>query len=447
MFYIRKAFFYFLLNVLNMYKTFNYVVKNNNINKREKLQNFIIKINSSNSFFKNKFDEFINKNKDVDDNIFFEEFSKLQCYSKDDYIKNSNKIVDNFDKSKELNLSKFFNGIISLMGDFNHSMMTGGSSNKPLRVYMDKYHATRMAFTFFKCWWLMGWRPGNKIMMIYPRGVYDLEGFEKYNSLKYLTGFNIVLFNNLIDHINIIENEINNYKPDLIIIFPSPLNKISKLINDKKINLIHKPKWINVSGETFLDCQKLNCNKAFPQTIIHDSYGSVELGEIAHEDNNKLKVFDNIAYVETIPFDDKKEIIVTIYDHHYFPFVKYKMGDLVEFDGNYIFDINGKSSNRIKLKNGYLYPRDLNKFINDLNINISDIKLILNKDNVLLKLVGTLSEEELKNVENLFYSRFGLECKATCVDIIDHDYRKKYRVIEDYRDDIEYAGGVIDKIV
>ena len=98
----------------------------------------------------------------------------------------------------------------------------------------------------------------------------------------------------------------------MLLIFPSPLNLVAHTIRKYDLPLQHHPELLNVSGETFFDCQKKNIQDVFKRSIVEDSYGSVELGEIAHETRNGLEVFANVAYVETAPNENgKPEMIIT----------------------------------------------------------------------------------------------------------------------------------------
>jgi phenylacetate-coenzyme A ligase PaaK-like adenylate-forming protein len=449
MIFIRFLVFYFIIFVGGLYSVYNKIVLNKNPpNVRQNLQTLLVKLNNNNDFFKGRFFDFLKKNMDKSDSVFLREFSKLPHYSKDDYLQAGKSIITGVEKPK-LQLPSFWKGLKNLRNDWSYSMMTGGSSKKPLKVYMDKYHASRMVFSFFRCWYLMGWRPGHKMLLVYPKGVYDLDMFEKFNRISILTGFEMFFFNDLSSlTLKQLENRLNTYKPDIIVIFPSSLNKISRAINNGNIYLKHCPPMINVSGETFLDCQKQNCQKAFPKSKIHDSYGSVELGEIAHEHYYGLKVFDHFAYVETIPSDDNKtEIIVTLHDHDYFPFFRYEMGDVLSLYNNVIFNIEGKSGNKVTVENLAIYPRNLNKFINGLNLNIVDIQFVIsNSGNMTLYVIYGNYQHNNGLISRTFFDTFGVKINVISVIEIEHDYRRKYRVIKDERQDIEYAGGVIDKL-
>ena len=54
-----------------------------------------------------------------------------------------------------------------------------------------------MLFTFFKCWYRMGWRPGEKILVFYPRNTYNIDDLARFNKIGWLSGFRIQLFDQI----------------------------------------------------------------------------------------------------------------------------------------------------------------------------------------------------------------------------------------------------------
>ena len=176
---------------------------------------------------------------------------------------------------------------------------------------------------------------------------------------------------------------INRFRPKLLLVFPSPMNMVAHTIRRLNLPLEHHPPLINVSGETFFDCQRANIASVFTSSRIEDSYGSVELGEIAHETEAHeteagLEVFANVAYVETRPnAAGQKEMVVTRLHLTDFPFIRYAMKDIA--DVAWVQDsqgrqkclltkIEGKDSNYILAADGRrLYPSFFNRFVNELN--------------------------------------------------------------------------------
>ena len=343
-------------------------------------------------------------------------------------------------------------------------MATGGSTSLPLMIQMTKHHMFSMLFTFFKCWYRMGWRPGDKILVFYPRDTYNIDDMAKFNRYDTYCGFRYQLFER-IDKESVTElvHEINRFKPKLLLIFPSSLNRVAHFVRKYALPLHYHPERINVSGETFFDCQRQNIQEVFSGSKIEDSYGSVELGELAHETEDGLEVFADIAYVETAPDEHgKPSLIITRLHLNDFPFIRYKMQDIadVEFrtceNGEEKFlirNLEGKDSNFIVSHAGKrFYPSFFNRLVNALNEacggKIVEIK-VYERSRAALAIQFVLKdpgpEDAIREAaQKLLVESMGdaMRYDIEFVDFIDHDYRLKYRVIERI-DAVEYAGGIV----
>ncbi len=436
---------------------------------RKDLQDLLTEVNQKSPFFGGKFTEFLAANSEVDDATFFSEYAKLPTFSKQDYAEAGVQIMPKelADKVDDLEL-KFEKPVETFSrlrsGDFIMPMATGGSTSLPLKVQMTKHHMFSMLFTFFKCWYRMGWRPGEKMLVFYPRNTYNIDDLAGFNHMQWLSGFKIHLFDKIDkDSIAGLVDDLNSYKPKMLLVFPSPLNMIAETIRKHNLPLEHHPELINTSGETFFDCQRKNVASVFTGSKIEDSYGSVELGEIAHETEDGLEVFSNVAYVETEPNENgKPEMIVTSLKTSEFPFIRYKMKDIADIEFRkspngeerfVISNIEGKDSNYILSFSGErFYPSFFNRFVNELNAKFDDaiaeikvyergqrqievtyiVKQGSDEDAIRTATVRALNEKMGE----------GMQYKVQFVDFIDHDYRRKYRVIERIGD-VEYAGGIV----
>ena len=78
-------------------------------------------------------------------------------------------------------------------GDYLMQMATGGSTSLPLAVTMTKHHMFSMLFTFFKCWYRMGWRPGERMLVFYPKNTYNIDDMVKFNPYSKLLGISVPL--------------------------------------------------------------------------------------------------------------------------------------------------------------------------------------------------------------------------------------------------------------
>lgn len=451
------------------------VVKDRLTNIRPQIRADLVRllesVDQNNPFFKGRFTQFLQENNSVDDPTFFANYSKLPSLSKDDYATAGQQVMHrdlaNVDpKTRELQVEgKPWESLRRLRrGDYLMPMATGGSSSLPLVVHMTKHHMFSMLFTFFKCWSRMGWRPGQRMMIFYPKNTYNIDDMVKFNRFSWLTGFKYHLFDKIDEQVvRDLVDDLNRYRPKLLLVFPSPLNMISHTIRRFNLPLRHHPELINVSGETFFDCQRRNAESVFTRSKIEDSYGSVELGEIAHETPGGLEIFANVAYVETEPnAQGQPEMVITRLHLNDFPFIRYRMRDVadVEFQTDaqgqerfVISKIEGKDTNYIMSNDGRrFYPSFFNQFVNELNRSVQDtiieikvyernqteleVQFII-KDSKMQELVRSRALELLR--ERLSPS---MDYEIRFVDFIDHDYRRKYRVIERIGD-IEFAGGIV----
>jgi len=438
---------------------------------RRDLQHLLEQVNRENPFFRNRFTDFLHHNRQADDDQFFTEYARLPSFSKQDYAAAGMQVMP--DKYSEADPQEFelkFDGkpIRALRrlrrGDYLMPMPTGGSSSLPLVVYMTKRYMFAMLFTFFKCWYRMGWRPGQRMLIFYPKNTYNIDDMVKFNPLSKLSGFKYHLFEK-IDRATVekLVDDINHYRPKLLLVFPSPMNMIAHTIRQYHLPLRHQPELINVSGETFFDCQRANIQSVFDRSRIEDSYGSVELGEIAHETDGGLEVFANTAYVETERNEaGQPEMVVTRLGLTDFPFIRYRMKDIADVEfrtddhGHQRFlltRIEGKDSNYILSDQGKrFYPSFFNQLVNEINLQVADAIVEIkvyerNQRDLEIQLIVNDShrrEQIAPLIRDLLSQRMSptMNFEVRFTDFIEHDYRRKYRVIERIGD-IEFAGGIV----
>jgi phenylacetate-CoA ligase len=436
------------------------------------LKHLLNQANANSPFFQGKFDEFLASTAEYDDKEFLAAYSRLPAYTKQDYASAGHSVMtkpwcDADPTERELRVQgKPIESIRRLRkGNFLMPMATGGSTSLPLIIHMTKHHMFSMLFTFFKCWYRMGWRPGERMLVFYPKNTYNIDDMVKFNPYSKLVGFRYHLFDKIDEPtVRGLVDDINRYRPKLLLVFPSPLNMIAHTIRQCGLQLKHHPALINVSGETFFDCQRKNIEDVFSNSKIEDSYGSVELGELAHETTGGgLEIFANVAYVETEPNDTgQPEMVITRLQLTDFPFIRYKMKDIadVEFrrdaDGKekyVITKIEGKDSNFILSDRGErFYPSFFNQLVNELNRGIDESIIeikVFERGQQELEIQYILRDQQhqeqvTSETKRLLRDRISDQMKYEIrfVDFIDHDYRRKYRVIERIGD-IEFAGGMV----
>lgn len=439
---------------------------------RKSLVELLSSINVYNPFFEGRFTDFLNSTSKLNDAEFFAEYAKIPALSKQDYAEAGLSVMarpwcdaepDQLDLQVNGNL---WDSIGRLRrGQFLMSMATGGSTSLPLLVRMTKTHTLSMLFTFFKCWYRMGWRPGDRLLIFYPRNTYNIDDMAKFNRLSWLVGFRYHLFERIDEPtVRNLVAEINRFKPKLLLVFPSPMNMVAQTIRRLTLKVQHCPELINVSGETFFDCQRANIQSIFPHSRIEDSFGSVELGEFAHEaQEGGLEVFSKVAYVETeTNAAGRPELVITRLGLTDFPFVRYRMRDIAQIELRrdasgrekwLLTNIEGKDANFIVAESGErIYPSFFNRMINEVNCvvegSIVEIKVV-EQDQSRLDIQFILRDSKFEGRVELLTKEFlrsrlsaKMDYQIRFVDYIDHDYRRKYRVIERLGE-LEFAGGMV----
>jgi phenylacetate-coenzyme A ligase PaaK-like adenylate-forming protein len=223
---------------------------------------------------------------------------------------------------------------------------------------------------------------------------------------------------------------------------------------------------INVSGETFFDCQRKNIESVFPKSQLEDSYGSVELGEIAHQATSGLSVFSHLTYIErSVDEVGASEAVITRLGLSSFPFIRYQMKDVIvpeygQTAGNGIQNIRwieGKNTTYLEADGtGRIYCSFFNQLVNDVNARFGDsiveIKVYERARGVLDIQLITRDQgfhEAIRNaMQDGLVERFGnrMHCTVSFVAEVDHDYRRKYRPIE-RNIEAEWAGGVMGQSI
>ncbi len=464
--FIRTLFSYF--RILSLYKDVceTPVSHGKDVVRRE-LESLLTYTNQHSPYYAGKWSEFLESTKGMSDDAFLSEFSKLPSFQKKDYAAAGFSIVDKQYQGdsapSKLNLAVPPLQLIEQVrqNDFLFALPTGGTTSLPLSVWMNKRHAFEMLFSFFKCWHEIGWKLGEKVLVFYPKDVYNIDEMAAKNYLRHLTGFHIQLFDTInTDTVRALVSEINTFKPHLMIVFPSTMNLVAHTILREGLALRHQPKYINVSGETFFDSQRNNIQRVFPKSHVQDSYGSVELGEIAHEVSPKqLGVFSHLAYIENHPTDDGQyELVITRLKQTNFPFIRYKMGDVGVVrrsnDTWQLTNIEGKDSNFLQSPDGKRFrPSFFNQMVNAINRSCDDciveIKVLEKRRGQLVVYFVLSQRTEEERVERAAREYLSKEMGQSFtydiqfVDAISHDYRRKFRVIERASDEVEYAGGIV----
>ncbi len=122
---------------------------------------------------------------------------------------------------------------------------------------------------------------------------------------------------------------LNSYKPHSLDGYPSAMYEVSRYILDNNLELTFTPIAVFPTAEALLPHYREAIEKAF-KCKVYDQYASSEgapfITECAH---GKLHYCTDTGVIEV---DENGEMIVTCFETHGTPLIRYKIGDSVEFD-------------------------------------------------------------------------------------------------------------------
>jgi phenylacetate-coenzyme A ligase PaaK-like adenylate-forming protein len=196
-----KTFYQWLFRFIGVRDLYQKVVEQDRLTDiRPKIRADLVALlksaNETSEFFRGKFTNFLAETSDKSDEDFFTQYAKLPALTKQDYAEAGQSVMTDRWASVDPNDSEFsvdgkpWQSIKKLRGeDYLMQMATGGSTSMPLAVTMTKHHMFSMLFTFFKCWYRMGWRPGERMLVFYPKNTYNIDDMVKFNPYSKLVGF------------------------------------------------------------------------------------------------------------------------------------------------------------------------------------------------------------------------------------------------------------------
>jgi len=358
----------------------------------------------------------------------------------DNYQKRQNKLILTLNKSPLHNLWNIF-----FQKDFLIPMTTGGTSGTPITCYKNKESLYAEALLFIRGWKMMGYNPGDKVLVFYNR-YYDYD-LSWANSLTFLHGIHLFFFDSLNEKvIQELAKKINTFKPDFIITFPSYISYAAEVIKKKKIKINHTIKGIEVSGETIFPYHRKNCEEIF-QTKLYNSYGSIEIGNtIAHEcsQHTGMHVFEDIVHME----EKRNKLVITRFNAWEMPFIRYEIGDKGKLrhercpcgiEGLKLVELQGRIEDYIILPSEKrIYPSSLRQIINQCNAlypdSIKESKVIQNTITGIIVYLVADAQAKKKDINTFLINRlrkfFPEEFKITIRFIPKLPFTKKFRFIE-----------------
>ncbi|WP_343003418.1 hypothetical protein [Clostridium sp. 2218st1_F5_2218SCRN_220325] len=276
----------------------------------KKLKDHLCYAYENTSYYKKLFDEigfnpYLFKNE--------EELNKIPLLTKKDIISNYEDFI-----SKE-NINYYISS-------------TGGSTGKPLRIYLEKDSIYKEKAFIYNHWSKLGYDYKESKIATF-RGV-DFKGrIKKYNPLYNEIILNPMKLNE--KNIDMYVREINNFKCQYIHGYPSAIYNFCKIISKNNIKLD-----ISIQGVFFISENVYNEQRDFIEKILKcktlSFYGHSERLVFAEEKNRYYKFNDLYGYTEIIDIDNVNRIVCTGFLNKKMPLIRYLTDDAVEeIDGSY----------------------------------------------------------------------------------------------------------------
>lgn len=235
------------------------------------------------------------------------------------------------------------------------------------------------------------------------------------------------------DNIEKYVEKLNNFNPDILHVYPSSIYLLSKLVNEKSLELkLTNLKVILSSSEVFPYEQIKYVENTIKRPIM-DLYGNTEhtvLGILKEE-----KYHFDLLYGYTEVLDD--EIISTGFNDLAMPLLRYKTGDeVVEYSDNTADKIKGRKQDYIICKDskfsvvGIIFGQHFNAFskLKEFQIyqdKVNEIILLIVEN----ELLTTEDEDEIK-IKLSKATNNQLIVKIKKVNKIERTKRGKYKFLD-----------------
>ena len=331
-------------------------------------------------------------------------------------------------KHTDINVYEFIYICINIiLKNYCFPNVTGGSSGNYFHQWYNLRDAWYGSYTFVKGWFNMGWKPNESILFFYKHGSISIK------LLQYLPNIDLIVPELLNNDVTIeccykLIKDINKKKYKLLVSFPNLLYRICELIYSKNIEVIHHPKYIDLSADFLYNCQYQFIKKIFYKSDIRLSYGTVEFGQIAQQLPNNLykyEVYSDVAYVE----NKDNEIVVTSLINKVLPIIRYNTKDKgyihTENNKQYITNLVGKQTH----KYDYMKINNMIDQINGKNLCIINLKIIHKQK--IIYIITINSNFKLDLIQKLF-PNFIIKINKDCSYTIDKYNRKVTPIIDDY---------------
>lgn len=328
--------------------------------------------------------------------------------------------------------------------------ISGGSSGAYFYQWYTPQEYIKGLYGFVRCWKNMGWKPQERILLMYFHNANSVKLLEKITPfirahvLTYAPTCDMATGDITKKSLDEMFRLINDFKPSLLICFPNITYRFTEFMAKNNLRLDHVPKCMDLSGDFIFSAQYKFIQKHFPRCDIRLSYGSIEFGQIAQQIPGTMydyEVFDDFADVE----NGDGNLIVTNYLFTTQPIIRYKTDDIghVVKDGTRTI-IRGLVGKNKYARNKLLDYIEIDNLINGFGIGsgvpnpIINFRLSLSLKKIYITVFecGSDTKESIMDYFGKVYSpMYSIEIRpldSADFQVVDRYDRKNTPIVEEY---------------
>lgn len=332
-------------------------------------------------------------------------YKKHPAYANFDFTQNTNKLF----VLRRLNEFRKASGLC-LKGQ------TSGSTNTPMPVFRSLRSIFFDELSLRAHWYQQGVKFNPKIATLRGDNLFsgDYVGKKYWKTMPFTRRLIMSSFHLSPDTAVSYFNELDRYKPDVILAYPSVIRNLTKLAKDFN----WKPNWdlkVFTSGESFSKVAQKEVKTIF--TNLYDHYGQAErVARLQQCFEGNYHIVEWYSKVELVPYGDKFKLLGSNIRNNSMPLYRYDCGDLLTGKGNkpcgcglsspYFSEIIGRIGEEITLKNGVKIGSAAISLIFYGLEGIHEAQLLQLKDKKLLLKYSTSDGLPNKKTEEVLYSAF-----------------------------------------
>lgn len=317
--------------------------------------------------------------------------------------------------------------VLEKLNDFSKSSgfcfkgHTSGSTNAPMPVFRSISSILYDELSLRSHWYQQGVGFNPKIATLRGDNLFpgNYQGKRYWKIMPFTRRLIMSSFHLTPNNAMLYLQELNRFKPDVILAYPSVIKTLAKLAKDRN----WRPYWdvkVFTSGETFTREDQEVAKEVFPN--LFDHYGQAErVARLQQCSSGNYHIVDWYSNVEIVPYGGNYKVLGSNFRNLAMPLYRYDCGDLFAglsktpcscgLDGSYFSQILGRTGGDVTLKSGVrIGPAALSLLFYGIE-GIKEAQLIQRKSGDLLLKYSSISgaanhETELK-LHSSFKDRFG----------------------------------------